>query len=91
MNENLLLIGSFASSDPRGVGHGEGDGARRGLRDPADVGAVQRGHRALPDAAARALLLAARQRELPRQEPVAHPLPDLRQVSATYLLRLPRI
>lgn len=46
-----MIIGMVA--DPRGMGHSEGDSSRRGLRDPADVGAVQRGHRALPDAAAR--------------------------------------
>lgn len=67
--------------DPGGVGHGEGDGPRRRLRAAADVGAVQRGHRALPDAAAAALLPAAGRAPLPRQESVAHRVSGMRQVT----------
>lgn len=62
------------------MGHGEGDGARRGLRHPADVGAVQRGHRALPDAAARQLLLPRLLAPLLREKSVAYRVPGLCQL-----------
>lgn len=76
----MRLLKADVPADPGGVGHGEGDGARRGLRHPADVGAVQRGHRALRHAAAAALLQPRLHAPLLRPEPVAHRVPGLRQV-----------